>query len=174
MNECKGWLKECLLVFPEIKRKKICIDYKKISSKKLGYVSAKIEKKLDFDHEALLLGKKTSIIEKKHKPKEFKMYINHRLQKIGNISLRKEIAQNIIIHELLHIGNDDLFTLSKEYNRRKKKKIHINDFEEEVFNRYNKLRDLKGIMQIQKREHLDIAIQRILESIKWFERCKWI
>lgn len=44
MNECEEWLKECLLVFPEIKRKSIRIDYKEISSKRLGYVSAKIEK----------------------------------------------------------------------------------------------------------------------------------
>ena len=43
MNECEEWLKECLLVFPEIKRKKINIDYKRIVSKKLGYVSAKID-----------------------------------------------------------------------------------------------------------------------------------
>ena len=75
-----------------------------------------------------------------------------------------------MIHELLHIESEDLITLSKEYDRRKKKKIHINDFEEEVFNRYNKLRELKGIMQIQKREHLQIAIQRILESINWHKK----
>lgn len=170
MNECEEWLKECLLVFPEIKRKKPEIDYKNISSKKLGYVSARLEKKLDFDPEALLLGKETSICEKKSKPKEFKIFINSRLKEIGNIALRKEIVQNIIIHELLHIENEDLFTISKDYNRRKKKKIHVNGFEQEVFNRYNNLRALKGIMQIQKKEHLDIAIQRILETIKWFEK----
>jgi len=170
MNECEEWLKECLLVFPEIKRKKICISYKEISSKKLGYVSAKIEKKLDFNPEALLLGEDSHIKEKKSKPKEFKIFINSKLNRVSNIALRKEIVQNIIIHELLHIGNEDLFTLSKEYNRRKKKKIHVNDFKDEVFNRYNKLRESKGIMQIQKKEYLDIAVHRILETIKWFEK----
>lgn len=170
MSECEEWLKECLLVFPEIKRKKLSIDYKEHLSKKLGCVSAKIEKKLDFNPEALLLGEETTISEKKSKPGEFKIFINSRLQRIGNIALRKQIVQNIIIHELLHISNEDLFTLSKEYSRRKKKKVHINDFEEEVFNRYNKLRELRGIMQIQKKEHLDIAIQRILETIRWFEK----
>lgn len=170
MNECKEWLNECLLVFPEIKRKKIDINYKKIASKKLGFVSAKIERKLDFNPEALLLGQETSINEKKSKPKDFKIFINDGITKINNVALRKEIAQNIIIHELLHIGNEDLFTLSKDYSRRKKKKIHVNEFEEEVFDRYNKLREIKGIMQIQKKEHLDIAIQRILETIKWFEK----
>ena len=63
-----------------------------------------------------------------------------------------------------------MLTLSKEYNRRKKKKIHVNDFEEEVFSRFNALRQKKGIMEIQKRQHLDVAINRILESIKWFEK----
>ena len=170
MSECEEWLKECLLIFPEIKRKKICIDYKEISSKKLGYVSAKIEKKLDFNPEALLLGEETPIKEKKSKPKEFNIFINRKLHRIGNIALRKQVVQNIIIHELLHISNEDLFTLTKKYGRRKKKKIHVNEFEEEVFSRYNALRKLRGIMQIQKREHLEMAIQKILESIRWFEK----
>lgn len=169
-NELKEWMNECLLVFPEIKRKKIEINYKKITSKRLGYVSAKIEKSLDFNPEDLLLGKNNSIKEKKKKPKEFKIYINDKLIKIKNIALRKEISQNIIIHELLHITNEDLFTLSKSYNKRKKKKIHVNNFENEIFNRYNKLREIKGIMQIQKKEHLDLAISRILDSINWFKK----
>jgi hypothetical protein len=169
-NECKDWMKECLIVFPEIKKKKIEISYKKIISKKLGYVSAKIEKNYDFNPEELLLGKNICIKEKRKKPKEFKIYINDKLVKIKNIALRKEIVQNIIIHELLHIANDDLFTLSKNINKRKKKKIHVNHFEEQIFKRYNKLREIKGIMQIQKKEHLDIAISRILESINWFKK----
>ena len=169
-NEPMTWLNEALHVFPILNRKTILADYKKIKSKKLGYVTAKIEQKLDFDPEALLLGKQTDIKKRRLKPKEFKIFINQGLESISNIALRKEVVQNILIHELLHIESEDLITLSKEYDRRKKKKIHINDFEEEVFNRYNKLRELKGIMQIQKREHLQIAIQRILESINWHKK----
>jgi len=164
------WLNEALHVFPTLNRKTILADYKKIKSKKLGYVTAKIEQKLDFDPEALLLGKQTDIKKRRLKPKEFKIFINQGLESISNIALRKEVVQNILIHELLYIESEDLITLSKEYDRRKKKKIHINDFEEEVFNKYNKLRELKGIMQIQKREHLQIAIQRILESINWHKK----
>ncbi|MFH1052871.1 MAG: hypothetical protein V1740_00470 [Candidatus Woesearchaeota archaeon] len=166
----KEWLNEILEVFPEIKRKKIYVDYKKISSKRLGYVSAKIPRDYDLDPEALLLGETNSVRKKNVKPKEFKILINEKMNKIKNVALRKQIVQHILIHELLHIANEDLFTLSKEYNRRKKKKIHVNEFEEEVFTRFNKLRELKGIMQIQKREHLDIAIHRILESINWFAK----
>lgn len=170
MNEITEWLKETLEVFPEIKRKKIEGDYKKINSKRLGYVTARIPREFDLDPEALLLGTTNSVRKKRIKPKGFKIFINERMNKIGNIALRKQIVQHILIHELLHIANEDLFTLSKEYKRRKKKKIHVNEFEDEVFVRFNKLRELKGIMQIQKREHLDIAIQRILESIKWFKK----
>jgi len=170
MNELEEWSNECLSVFPEIKRKKIAISYKKITAKRLGYVSAKIEKEIDFDAEALLLGEDINIKEKKKKPKEFKIFINDRFENIKNTALRRQIVQYVIIHELLHIANDNLFTLSKEFNRRKKKKIHINDFDEDVFIRFNKLRESKGIMQIEKRKHLDMAIQRILESIGWFKK----
>jgi len=170
MKKIEEWLDECLTVFPEIRRKKINIDYKKINSKRLGYVSAKIERELNFDAEALLLGEDTNVKEKKKNPKEFKIFINDKFEKIKNIALRKQIVQNVIIHELLHIANDDLFTLSKDYKKRIKKKIHVNEFKNEVFNRFNKLRELKGIMKIEKKEHLEIAIQRILESIGWFKK----
>ncbi|HIH31586.1 TPA: hypothetical protein HA235_02665 [Candidatus Woesearchaeota archaeon] len=166
-DECNEWMKECLLVFPELKRKKLKISYKKISPKTLGYVSANIEKKLDFDPEALLLGEETQIKEKKSRPKDYAIFINDKLQRIANIALRKELVQNIIIHELLHVNNDDLFTLSKGYDRRKKKKIHVNGFDNDVFTRYNQLRGIKGIMKIEKKEHLDIAVHKILETIRW-------
>ena len=170
MNECQEWLNEASEVFPDLKRKKIEADYKQMASKKLGYVSAKIHQRLDFDPEALLLGESNNVKSKRLKPKDFKIFINAKLQAVKNMALRKQIVQHILIHEMLHIENGDLFTLSKDYNRRKKKKIHITDFEEDVFNRFNKLREIKGVMQIQKREHLDIAINRILESIRWFEK----
>ena len=170
MDEITEWLNETLEVFPEIKRKNIYRVYKKTSSKRLGYVTARIPQDYNLDPEALLLGTSNSIQKKSLKPKEFKIFINDKLKKIENPALRKEIVQHILIHELLHIANGDLFTLSKEFKRRKKKKIHVNEFEDEVFKRFNMLRELKGIMQIQKREHLDIAIQRILESINWYEK----
>jgi len=170
MDECIEWLSEAREVFPKLNNKIILVEYKTMGSKKLGFVKTKIEQKLDFDHEALLLGENVKIKKENSKPKEFNIYINQNLQKIKNIALRKEIIQHILIHELLHIENQDLMTLSKEYNRRKKKKIHLNEFEEEIFRRFNQLRRLKGIMEIEKREHLDIAINRILTSINWYEK----
>jgi len=169
-DECLECLNETRKVFPSLKNKKISSDYKKMKSKKLGYVTAKIPRRLDFDPEALLLGHPTQIKNKISKPNDFKIFINFDLQRINNVALRKQILQHILIHELLHITNEDLITISKDYKRRKKKKIHVNDFEDEVFKRFNQLRRLNCIMEIQKREHLDIAIKKILDSINWFRK----
>src|SRR3989338_5452874 len=127
MSECKEWLEEVREVFPELKRKRIVADYRSMSHKKLGFVSAKIEKTMNFDADALLLGEDTTVRHKKIKPKEFKIFANAQLQRIKNIALRKQIVQSILIHELTHIENEDLFTLSKEYGRRKQKKVHVRD-----------------------------------------------
>jgi len=164
------WLAEARNVFPSLDKKVILAEYKRLGTKSLGCVKAKIERQVAFNAEDLLLGKSNEVKSVRVKPKEFLIIINHGLQKVSNVALRKEIVQFILMHELLHIEHEDLVTLSKDYSRRKKKKVHVNEFEEEVFNRYNKLRESKGIMQIEKREHLDMAIQRILESINWWKR----
>lgn len=169
-NECPEWLYEVRQIFPKLDKKVILSEYKDMSGRRLGYVSANISHKLDFNPENLILGKNTEVKKIIEKPHEFSVFINSDLQKIKNIALRKEIVQNIMIHELLHIESEDLITISKDFSRRGKKKIHIHDFKEEIFNRYNKLREIKGIMKIEKREHLEIAISRILESIKWYKK----
>lgn len=170
MEECMEWLAEARNVFPSLDKKVVLAEYKRLGRKSLGCVKARIEQKTVFNPEDLLLGKSSEVRKVRVKPKEFTILINQDLQKVRNIALRKEIVQSIMMHELLHIEQEDLVTLSKDYGRRKKKKVHINEFEEEVFERYNKLRETKGIMQIEKKEHLEIAIQRILESINWYKR----
>ena len=170
MQELNLWLSEVKRVFPKLIRKSISVDYKSISKKKLGYVKAKIEQKLDFDAESLLLGQKTEMKKQLKIPSDYKIFINQELLKIKNTALRRQIVQHILIHELLHIENHDLITLSKDYNRRKQKKIHLDECENEIFKRFNQLRALDNIMEIEKREHLEIAISRILEGINWFEK----
>lgn len=170
MEECMEWLAEARNVFPGLDKKVVLAEYKRLGRKSLGCVKARIEQKTVFNPEDLLLGKSSEVRRVRVKPREFTILINQDLQKVRNIALRKEIVQSIMMHELLHIEQEDLVTLSKDYGRRKKKKVHINEFEEEVFERYNKLRETKGIMQIEKKEHLEIAIQRILESINWYKR----
>ncbi len=169
-EECMEWLHETRTIFPKLDNKIILTEYRKMSNKKLGYVSAKIEQKLDFNPESLLLGEPTIMRRKIKKPQEFKVYINQKLQDIENSALRKEIVQHILIHELLHIELDDLVSLSKQYKRRKRKKIHTREFEEEIFRRFNILREKKGITKIEKIKHLEIAIHKILDSINWFEK----
>lgn len=161
------WLHEARGVFPALDKKAITSEYKKMGPSRLGCVRAKIEQKLDFDPEALLLGQKSSVRKTTAKPSQFQIFINSSLQKVGNVALRKEVVQSILIHELLHIESGDLITLSKDYSRRKKKKIHVNDFKNEVFKRFNLLREKKGIMQIEKEEHLEAALSRIMDSVRW-------
>lgn len=168
--ELKSWLDETLQVMPEIKRKAVRIEYKPISVKSLGRVKAKIEQKLDFDPEALLLGEKQDVRKRRLKPKEFMIQINDRIQNVKNEALRKEIVQYVILHELLHIKGEDLLTVSKDYSRRKKKRIHVSEFENEVFSRFNEVRRLRGIRQIEKKEHLEIAISRIWQSVSGLGR----
>lgn len=170
VEECMEWLGEARNVFPNLDKKVILAEYKRLGRKSLGCVKAKIEQKIAFNPEDLLLGRSNEMKKVRVKPKEFMILINQDLQKIKNPALRKEVVQSILMHELLHIEQEDLITLSKDYSRRRKKKVHVNEFEEEVFNRYNRLRELKGIMQIEKKEHLDMAIQRILESIDWWKK----
>lgn len=167
MDECMEWLNDARDVFPLLDKKAIVCEYKKMGQRRLGCVRAKIEQKLDFDPEALLLGEKTKVRKTRAKPSQFSISINSSLQKVGNVALRKQVVQSILMHELLHIEAEDLLTLSKVYSRRKKKKIHLKDFEEEVFRRFNMLREKKGILQIEKKEHLEIALRRIMDSVRW-------
>jgi len=162
-----NWLNEVREIFPKLNRKIILAEYKKIDRKSLGYVKTKIEEKLNFDPESLILGKEYKIKKKRNKPKEFHVFINNKLQEIKNPELRKQIVQFIMIHELLHVEQEDLITLSKKYSRRKKKKIHVSDFGNQVFNRYNELRKLKAIPKIKEKRHLDIAVSKILDSINF-------
>jgi len=166
-NELDKWLNECLKAFPEMKRSiKIKCFYKKTPKKCLGRVKGEIEIKEDIDAEALLLeGKvKRKVIRKK--PKKYEIEINENLKKIKGKPIRKQIVQHVIVHELLHILNEDILSLSKDYRKRKKKKIHVKDFRKEVFRRYNEVRKINNLPLISKREDLDLAINKILERYK--------
>ena len=163
-----NWLHEVRKIFPKLNKKIILTDYKKMSGKSLGYVRTRIEQKFNFDPEALILGTNKKIRKTRTKPKEFYIFINSKLEKIENPELRKQIIQFIMIHELLHVEREDLITLSKQYSKRKKKKVHVNKFENEVLDRYNELRELKDIPRIKEKKHLDVAISKILESINFY------
>ncbi|MFH1224651.1 MAG: hypothetical protein V1676_02500 [Candidatus Diapherotrites archaeon] len=76
MDECTEWLSEARDVFPKLGRKVIFAEYKAMSRRKLGFVRARIERKADFDAEALLLGGGEAKIRKRLlSPAEFNIFI---------------------------------------------------------------------------------------------------
>ncbi|MEM2259207.1 MAG: hypothetical protein QW762_04375 [Candidatus Thermoplasmatota archaeon] len=169
-REEEKWLKECLKVFPELgKDIKIKCFYKKTPRKCLGRVMGRVDTKKDIDVESLLFeGKvKKKIVRKK--PGRYEIEINKNLKRIKRKAIRKQVVQYVIVHELLHIANEDILVLSKDYSRRKKKKIHVKDFKKEFFRRYNELRKLNNLPQISKQEDLNLAINKILEKYKVME-----
>jgi hypothetical protein len=166
-KECMDWFLDCRKVFPKLDKETVHSAYKEMTHKRLGYVSAKMKKVPDFDAEALLLGTSTNVKHSVQKPEVYDIFINQRISKIRHLLLRKQVVQTIMIHELLHVESKDLFTLSKKYSRRKKKRIHTHDFETETFERYNQLRELNDLPKIAKKEYLDEAVHKILQSIGW-------
>ncbi|RLJ02470.1 MAG: hypothetical protein DRP10_01250 [Candidatus Aenigmatarchaeota archaeon] len=158
VDELAEWLHECREVFPKLNKYKITCEYGKLSKNVLGCTSRLIRREISAD-DILLFG------ESRKPEKEFEIKINEKLKKIERENVRKEIVQYIMVHELLHLENKDLSTLSKNYKKRKKKKIHVKEFDNEVFERYNKLRELKGLSRIQKIEDLEFAIHKIISKI---------
>ena len=106
IEELMLWLDEARKSFPLLDKKVILAEYKKMGKRSLGFVRAKIQQKIDFDPEAILLGKDYKIKKKRIKPSKFKVLINQELQKIRHEALRKQIVQSIIIHELLCFSVD--------------------------------------------------------------------
>jgi hypothetical protein len=164
LKECEEWLEVSRKIFPKLRRRKIGVRYTKMTRKKLGCVTAKIPREFDFDPEALLLGKETPIRKKTTMPDYYQISIN---QDIQNPALRKQVVRHILIHELLHVEYGDLVAQTKSYSQRKRKKFHVADFEQEVFNRFNQIRELENLPTIQKKEHMNAAIQKILASLDW-------
>ena len=152
-------------VFPSLKRIKIECKYKKLPKNTLGRVKGKVLMKRDIDIEALLIEGKVKAKIKREKPKEYEIEINEKLKGIKKEVIRKQIVQHTIIHELLHIENEDLISLTKDYKRRKKKKLHVKEFKNEVFKRYNEVRKLNGLPPIERKEDLDTAIGKIVEEL---------
>ena len=152
-------------VFPSLKRIKIECKYKKLPKNTLGRVKGKVLMKRDIDIEALLIEGKVKAKIKREKPKEYEIEINEKLKGIKKEVIRKQIVQHTIIHELLHIENEDLISLTKDYKRRKKKKLHVKEFKNEVFKRYNEVRKLNGLPPIERKKDLDMAIGKIVEEL---------
>ena len=153
-------------VFPSLKGIKIECKYKKLPKNTLGRIKGKVFMKRDIDVETLLIEGKAKVKIKREKPREYEIEINEKLKGIKKEVIRKQIVQHTIIHELLHIENDDLISLTKDYKRRKKKKLHVKEFKDEVFKRYNEMRKLNGLLPIERKEDLDMAIGKIVRELE--------
>ena len=63
------------------------------------------------------------------------------------------------MHELLHIERKDLLEHSKNYRKRKHKKIH-SSLEKEALERLNKLRELEGLKPLERENYIEREIVR--------------
>lgn len=162
MNECIEWVFECRKVFPALDKLAIEATYAKTPKKVLGRVKGTVKVLQDFDaKEFLLTGNKKTKNNKKLEER-FIIEINEKLKKAEPIEIRKQIIQHITIHELQHIENKDLLTLSKKYSKRKTKKIHKKDFEEQIHSKYNALRKINGLPEIKNLNDTNNAINKII------------
>ena len=156
--ECKGLLNECLKVFKPFRGTYLNIEYGSLPKGIAGRVNAEIEttrkrKKSGF------FGKESVRINRRIKNNEFYIRINANLEKITDEQLRREVVTSIIVHELLHIERKDLLEHSKNYRKRKHKKIH-SSLEKEALERLNKLRELEGLKPLERENYIEREIVR--------------
>ncbi len=163
-GECSEWLNECLKVFPELGKKYVAIArYYRLPKKMLSRI--RINKlNMDIDVEALLLHGESKPESRIVLRGFCEIQINNRLKEIENKEVRKQIVQHTMIHNLLYAERKDLETTGKKKGAKQKKKDE-EEFDEEVFQRFNKLRELNGLPPIKKREDLDLAFAKILTKL---------
>lgn len=162
-DECSEWLDECLKVFPKLEKYVVTARYCRMSKKLLSRIKISTLS-MDIDVEALLLrGKRKS--ESGLKLRGFcEVLINSKLKEIDNREVRKQIVQHNMIHNLLYAEKKDL-EINGEKGKGKAKKTEDEEFEEEVFQRYNKLRELNGLPPIKEREDLNLAFSKVLTKL---------
>lgn len=169
-DECSEWVNECLKVFPKLGKYVVTARYYRLSKKLLSRIRMNTLN-VDIDVEDLLLRG-----ESKSEPKIalrgfLEIQINNKLKEIENREVRKQIVQHTMIHNLLYAEKKDLESEGEnkkaETNKKKKKqkKKEEEEFEEEVFQRFNKLRELNGLPPIKKREDLDLAFSKVLTKL---------
>ena len=166
MKEESSWLNECMKVMPDVKRgRKVTISYARTPKNVLARVKGKVMMNREVDAVRLLLQGETSTRIRRRMPKEYVIHINENISRIPETALRQQVVQYLIIHELLHILNKDLLTLSKKYGRRKEKKIHTSQFDKELLSRYNQVRINSWMKPIKNHRILEEAVNQIVSKI---------
>ena len=164
-GEASVWFKECVKIFPEVRSRRIAFAYARTPKNVLARVKGRLMISREIQAEKLLLEGNTHVRIKRHLPREYVIQINKNVAKIKKEPLRKQVVQYLVIHELLHILNKDLLTLSKEYARRKKTKIHTKEFNELVLSRYNRVRSLNMMKPIRDYRMLESAVNQVLSKV---------
>ncbi|MGC8533754.1 MAG: hypothetical protein ACP5MV_03980 [Candidatus Parvarchaeum sp.] len=154
--ECKELLINSLRVFKPFRGTYINIDYGFLPKGIAGRVNAEIEtiRKRKIPR---FFGKEIVRIRRRIKNNEFYIRINANLAKIEEENLRKQVVTSVIIHELLHIERKDLLEHSKNYRKRKHKKIH-SSLEKEALKRLNALREMGGLKPVGKENYIEKEI----------------
>jgi hypothetical protein len=162
--ECRKWLKDCLKVFPDVKRMRIGIacSYTELPKSVLARTRGRVTVERDVDPESLLLRGVSNARSRRQLHSSFTIDVNATMKKIQNEKLREQVVKNLIVHELMHIERKDLLELSKSYRRRRKKRVHAG-LDREVFERYNELRAMEGLHRIASRRDLDMAVSKVFE-----------
>jgi len=166
MDEAVKWLKECMEVFPLLKKHNITCKYSKLPKNVLGRVKICYVEEKDIDTRALLIEGRRRVSITRKRDDEYKIEISEKLKKVKEPELRRQVVEHTIIHELLHIEENDFDVIAEDYKTRKKKKIHVKAFKEEVFRRFNQLRELCKVPVIENRDDLDLAINKIVTSLE--------
>lgn len=166
-NECIEWLAETRKVFPKLQGMNIEISYEEFLGNNLSTMSGASKKEMNFDPEALLMGEETIVVEKKIAAENYAIHMNQKLKRIRTPLLRKQVAQHSIMHHLLTIEED--FENLQENPQGKRIVTRGKRFQKKLFERYNLLRESRGIAKIEKPGHLDTAIHRILHTINWWQ-----
>jgi hypothetical protein len=120
---------------------------------------------VDIDVEALLLHGESKSESKIGLRGFCQIQINKKLKEIENREVRKQIVQHSIIHNLLYVERKDFETTGEKKKGDRQKKKDEEEFDEEVFQRFNKLRELNGLPPIKKREDLDLAFSKVLTKL---------
>ena len=156
--ECKNLLNNCLKVFRPFRGTYINIDYSLLPKGIAGRVNAEIETVRKRKNPGFF-RKEVVRINRRIKNNEFYIRINENLKKITDEQLRREVVTSIIVHELLHIERKDLLEHSKNYRKRKHKKIH-SSLEKEALERFNMLREQEGLKPLEKENYIEKEIVR--------------
>ncbi|EFD92783.1 MAG: hypothetical protein BJBARM5_0457 [Candidatus Parvarchaeum acidophilus ARMAN-5] len=168
-DECIEFLKDCMRVFPTFRGAYINIGYNDMPKKVLGRVNAEIEITRRRRFYGLLRTHSSLSLSRKVKNREFYIRINLLFTEIKDEKLRADVVKSIIVHELLHIERNDLIESSKNYGRRKHKKIH-GALDKEALIRLNSLRKLDGLPVLDKKNYIEDEISALLSESEFIKK----